>query len=518
MPFPRASGILLHPTSFPGPYGIGDLGEPARQFIDFLVESGQNLWQILPLGPTDYGNSPYMSFSAMAGNPLLISLDSLVVQNLLSHTDLENYPDFDPDFIEYDRVIAWKMPLLRQACQQFFESAPPKQKLQFEAFCTAKAGWLEDYALFMALRETQSEGLWNAWPDPLRDRHPAALAQARQDLAGIIDYHKYLQFEFFRQWAELRQYANQHRIQILGDIPIYVSLNSADVWSNPEFFQLDAEKQPIVVAGVPPDYFSETGQRWGNPLYDWKHLEAIDFTWWIERLRGSLELVDLIRIDHFRGFESYWAVPAEEETAIKGVWLYGPGARLFTAIQEALGDLPIVAEDLGEIDDAVLELRDQFGFPGMKILHFAFGSDRHNPYLPFNTTPNSVIYTGTHDNDTTVGWYTAASDHEQRRFEQYVGGIGPQGVAWEMIRIAMSSVANQAIIPLQDICSLGTNARMNTPGTAEGNWRWRYRADALQPEYRDRLREITEIYGRYTPPPPEPEPEAENLDTEQPNP
>ncbi len=502
MPFPRTSGILLHPTSFPGPYGMGDLGGQARQFIDFLAKSGQRLWQILPLGPTDYGNSPYMSFSAAAGNPLLISVDVLVSEGLLSSEDLQGLPDFNPDFIEFERVENWKMPLLHKASFRFRDTAPPLKQTAFANFCAAKAHWLDDYALFMALHKTQPEGMWSAWPIPLRDRHPEALKTAREALADEIYCQKFWQFEFFRQWSALKQYANQNHIQIFGDIPIYVSLNSSDVWANPDLFQLDDEKQPIFVAGVPPDYFAVTGQRWGNPLYDWKHLEATDFAWWVNRFKDCLELVDLIRIDHFRGFDSYWAIPAEEETAIKGVWLYGPGEKLFSAVRDALGSLPIIAEDLGDIDQAVLDLRDQFGFPGMKILHFAFGSDGGNPYLPYNTIHNSVIYTGTHDNDTTLGWYEAASDYEKERFSKYLGGVSPHGVAWDMIRVAMSSVSNQAIVPLQDVCCLGTNARMNTPGTVDNNWRWRYRADALRPEYGDRLLEMAEIYGRYVSLPP----------------
>jgi 4-alpha-glucanotransferase len=502
MPFPRTSGILLHPTSFPGPYGIGDLGSQARQFIDFLAVSGQRLWQILPLGPTDYGNSPYMSFSSAAGNPLLISLDVLVSEGLLSSDELQGRPNFNPDFIDFEQVESWKMPLLQKAAFQFKDSAPPLKQNAFDNFCAAKAHWLDDYALFMALHKTQPEGMWNAWPIPLRDRQPEALAQARQDLADEIYCQKFWQFEFFRQWSALKQYANQNHIQIFGDIPIYVSLNSSDVWANPELFQLDADKQPIFVAGVPPDYFAQTGQRWGNPLYDWKHLEATDFAWWVNRFKDCLELVDLIRIDHFRGFDSYWAIPAEEETAVKGVWLYGPGEKLFNAVRDALGSLPIIAEDLGDIDQAVLDLRDQFEFPGMKILHFAFGSDGGNPYLPYNTNHNCVIYTGTHDNNTTVGWYEAANDYEKDRVYRYLGGISRDGVSWDLIRLAMSSVANQAVVPLQDVCSLGANARMNTPGTAENNWRWRYRAEALREEYGDRLREMAEIYGRYAPLPP----------------
>ncbi|MGB8703189.1 MAG: 4-alpha-glucanotransferase [Thermosynechococcaceae cyanobacterium] len=505
MPFPRTSGILLHPTSFPGPYGIGDLGASARQFIDFLARSGQSLWQILPLGPTGYGNSPYMCYSAMAGNPLLISLDDLAEQGLLDEWDLTHHPDFDPDFIDFDAVMAWKMPLLRKASLRFKDQALPEVRSQFADFCQAKAHWLEDYALFMALLETRPEPLWSDWPVPLRDRDPDALHQARLELAVEIGAQQFWQFEFFRQWTALRNYANDNDIQVFGDIPIYVSHNSADVWANPQLFQLDEDKQPKSVAGVPPDYFSVTGQRWGNPLYDWDVLKEAGFAWWIMRFRDCLELVDLIRIDHFRAFDTYWSVPAEEETAVNGEWLQGPGAPFFVAVRDALGSLPIIAEDLGDIGPSVLELRDEFEFPGMKILHFAFGSDANNPYLPFRVTPNSVVYTGTHDNDTTCGWYEAASDYERGRFLQYLGCTGPDGIAWDMIRVAMSSVANQAIVPLQDVCSLGTDARMNTPGTAEGNWRWLYRAEALTQEYGDRLRDMALIYGRYEPKPPKPE-------------
>jgi 4-alpha-glucanotransferase len=510
MPFPRTSGILLHPTSFPGPYGIGDLGDQARQFIDFLAQSGQQIWQILPLGPTGFGNSPYMCFSAMAGNPLLISLDDLVEQGFLNASDLHGCPDFDPDFVEFNRVVAWKMPLLKKASLGFKEHALSAVRSQFDAFCQTKAHWLEDYALFMALLDSQPGDMWTEWPIELRDRHPDALAQARLELAEQIGDQKFLQFEFFRQWKALKDYANTNDIQVFGDIPIYVSQNSADVWANPTLFQLDKNKEPICVAGVPPDYFAETGQRWGNPLYDWDALEKTDFAWWIARFRECLDLVDLMRLDHFRAFDTYWSVPAEEETAENGTWIEGPKDKFFIAVRDALGSLPIIAEDLGDIGPSVLELRHRFGFPGMKILHFAFGSDANNPFLPFHIAPNSVVYTGTHDNDTTVGWHDSASDYERDRLHQYLGCSGADGVAWDMIRLAMSSVANQAIVPLQDVCCLGTNARMNMPGTSEGNWRWRYRAEALRTEYRDRLRDMALIYGRYEPKPPKnEEPESD---------
>ena len=504
MSFPRASGILLHPTSFPGRYGIGDLGPAASEFIEFLVRSGQQLWQVLPLVPTGFGNSPYMSFSTMAGNPLLISPDILEDQRLLHASDLSDVPDFPLDEVDFEAVIAWKIPLLRQAAWVFKQQAPAKLNQAFNVFCQQEAHWLDDYALFVALSDQQQGAAWTQWPDDLRHRQPQALDQARQQLAEEIFFHKFLQFEFFRQWAELKVYANKRGIQIIGDVPIYVAHNSSDVWANPDLFQLDpVTGAPIEVAGVPPDYFSETGQLWGNPIYDWKQMEATQFAWWVARLRGILDDVDLIRIDHFRGLEAYWSVPADETTAIKGKWVKAPGYALFNRIREELGSLPIIAEDLGDIDQPVLDMRDHFGFPGMRILHFAFGSDAGNSYLPFNVTPNSVIYTGTHDNNTTLGWYEEdASDHERYRFHQYLGGNGPHGLAWDMIRLALASVANQAIISLQDVFSLGANARMNTPSQPDGNWAWRYRGEALTQEYSDRLKGMVMIYGRYAPPPP----------------
>lgn len=497
MPFPRASGILLHPTSLPGRYGIGDLGLEAHQFIDFLARSEQRLWQILPLGPTGYGNSPYMSFSTMAGNPLLISLEILRDNGFLSDHDLQEVPNFPLDTIDFEKVIAWKMPLLRQACRNFQDKATPLQQKEFEGFCRGKANWLEDYALFMALLEAQDGGSWVDWPDEIRNRQPAALDSWREQLRDTIFFQKFLQFEFFRQWAELKTYANTQKIRIIGDIPIYVAHNSADVWSHPEIFQLDPQTgMPLEVAGVPPDYFSETGQLWGNPIYNWNHLESTHFSWWVDRVRETLAYVDIVRIDHFRGLEAYWSVPAEEETAVNGRWIKAPGYKLFDTIREQLGSLPIIAEDLGDIDQAVLDLRDHYGFPGMKILHFAFGSDSKNAYLPFNVDANSVIYTGTHDNNTTVGWYHQIADYERDRFHRYLGCTGPYGVAWDLIRLVMSSVANQAIIPLQDIFSLGADARMNAPGTSENNWGWRFRAEALTEDYSHRLRELVHIYGR----------------------
>ncbi|MDB9431638.1 4-alpha-glucanotransferase [Microcystis aeruginosa] len=498
MAFSRSSGILLHPTSHPGRYGIGELGREAYQFIDFLAQSGQKLWQILPLGPTGYGNSPYMSFSAIAGNHLLISLDILREKNLLSDADFEDIPDFPLDQVDFDKLIAWKIPLLRKAASNFVKGSDTILYKQFAGFCAGNADWLEDYALFMALSHAYQGKVWMEWPTEIRERHWGALETPKQELQEEIFLHKFLQFEFFEQWLALKRYANSLGIEIIGDIPIYVSHNSADVWANPQVFRLDPQTgNPLEVAGVPPDYFSETGQLWGNPLYNWDYLKNTGFDWWVRRLKAVLSLVDIIRIDHFRGLEAYWAVAFGQENAINGHWLKAPGYDLFNTIGARLGKLPIIAEDLGDIDQAVLDFRDHFAFPGMKILHFAFGGDAGNPYLPFNVERNCVIYTGTHDNNTTVGWFQDnANDYEKARLYQYLGAPSGQGVAWDLIRLAYSSVANQAIVPLQDVLGLGSDARMNTPSVAEGNWSWRYRQEALTGEYSERLRDLVNLFGR----------------------
>ena len=498
MAFSRSSGILLHPTSHPGRYGIGELGREAYQFIDFLAQSGQKLWQILPLGPTGYGNSPYMSFSAIAGNHLLISLDILREKNLLSDADFEDIPDFPLDQVDFERLIAWKIPLLRKAASNFVKGSDTILYKQFAGFCAGNADWLEDYALFMALSHAYQGKVWMEWPTEIRERHWGALETPKQELQEEIFLHKFLQFEFFEQWLALKRYANSLGIEIIGDIPIYVSHNSADVWANPQVFRLDPQTgNPLEVAGVPPDYFSETGQLWGNPLYNWDYLKNTGFDWWVRRLKAVLSLVDIIRIDHFRGLEAYWAVAFGQENAINGRWLKAPGYDLFNTIGARLGKLPIIAEDLGDIDQAVLDFRDHFAFPGMKILHFAFGGDAGNPYLPFNVERNCVIYTGTHDNNTTVGWFQDnANDYEKARLYQYLGAPSGQGVAWDLIRLAYSSVANQAIVPLQDVLGLGSDARMNTPSVAEGNWSWRYRQEALTGEYSERLRDLVNLFGR----------------------
>ena len=497
MPFSRASGILLHPTSLPNRYGIGDLGLEAYQFVDFLARGGQQLWQLLPLGPTGFGNSPYMSFSTMAGNPMLISPDLLREYGWLNEYDLQEVPDYPLDWVDFERVIPWKMQLLRKAAQNFQAQASEIQRKEFEGFCRGKADWLEDYALFMALLETHENANWTEWPADLRHRKPAALDQARHDLGEEISFQKLLQFTFYRQWGELKNYANTQKIRIIGDIPIYVAHNSADVWAHPEVFKLDAETgQPAEVAGVPPDYFCETGQLWGNPVYDWEYLESTNFAWWIRRLKETLAHVDLVRLDHFRGFEAFWSVPAGEKTAINGTWIKAPGYKFFEMVARELGSLPILAEDLGDIDQPVLDLRDHFQFPGMKILQFAFMFDHTNFHLPFNYSRNFVVYTGTHDNDTTLGWYEKAADYEKDRFHQYLGCNGPHGIHWDLIRLALSTIADLAIIQLQDVFGLGGDARMNVPGQAEGNWSWRFRQEALTEEYGDRLREMVQIYGR----------------------
>ncbi len=497
MPSPRCAGILLHPTSFPSRFGIGDLGWEAYRFVDFLFKSYQQLWQVLPVGPTGYGNSPYASYSAMAGNPMLISPDKLRDEALLSEEDFANLPEFPHERVDYEQVVQIKTPLLKQAFGNFKNRATPMQQQEFAGFCETKAYWLDDYALFMALKDAHEGASWHTWKPEIARRQPEALEQWRVQLNDKIFYYKFIQFEFFRQWSQLRSYANMHGIQIIGDIPIYVAHDSADVWAHPEIFCLNEETgEAALMAGVPPDYFSATGQLWGNPIYNWEELQKQDFKWWVQRFEAMLDYVDVIRIDHFRGFQAYWVVKQGETTAMNGSWVEAPGEALFEAIAQKLGKLPVLAEDLGVITPEVEALRDKFEFPGMKILQFAFGSDPGNPYLPFNYSRNCVVYTGTHDNDTTVGWFSQASDYEKHKLWLYLGCMSNDGIQWDMIRLALSSVANQAIIPLQDVLGLGTQARMNVPSKADGNWGWRYQPDALTEELGDRLKILTETFGR----------------------
>lgn len=497
MPFARCSGVLLHPTCLPSPYGIGDLGESAYRFVDFLYHSGQKLWQVLPLGPTGYGNSPYMSYSAIAGNPYLISPEILQEMGLLTAEELADVPAFPTDRVDFERVMPYKMQLLRRAFERF--RACDQLAKKFAEFCHAEKDWLEDYALFMALQQKYPDQTWNYWETAIAQRHPQAIARQRELLHSEVQFHQFLQFQFFQQWLKLKEYANQRHIQIIGDIPIYVSHHSVDVWVNPQNFMLNPSDGSVAwMAGVPPDYFSPTGQLWGNPVYNWAYLQETNFAWWIQRFRFLRRFVDLIRIDHFRGFEAFWQVPAGETTAVKGEWRKAPGKALFQTLVQELGELPILAEDLGVITPEVEELRDRFGFPGMRVLLFAFNGGSDNIHLPHHFVPNSVVYTGTHDNDTAVGWWQRASRSEKQFFYRYLTGyaVGEE-INWAVIRLALASVSNLAIIPLQDILGLDNSARMNTPATIEGNWEWRLASlDLLTDQISDRLRELTHLYSR----------------------
>jgi len=497
-PLPRASGILLHPVSFPSPYGIGDLGKEAYHFIDFLKAAGQRLWQVLPLTHTGFGDSPYQSFSAFAGQPLLISPDYLLTLDLLSETDLENCPDGNSPFIDYGTVIPWKESILRLAYKHFTEKCDQLLMAEYMAFLAKNEYWLTDYSLFMACKSANSGKSWREWETPYRS---PSLDEKRQ-LAGQwkeeAGYYKFIQFLFFQEWTQLKQYANQCGVKIIGDIPIFVAMDSADVWANQDLFQLDEKGAPTAVAGVPPDYFSAAGQLWGNPLYNWDVHKADGYEWWISRLRHQLEMLDYLRIDHFRGFESYWAVPYGEETAIKGEWRPGPGADLFLAVSDALGEhLPIVAEDLGIITPAVECLRDQFHFPGMKVLQFAFEDTGESSYLPHQyTSTNCVCYTGTHDNDTVCGWYKTAGEAVKDKVRLYMNTDG-SSIHWDFIRTCLGTVAAFAVFPLQDVLGLGKTARMNTPGEPSGNWAWHYKKEMLNEGTAEYLKTLSHLYGRY---------------------
>jgi 4-alpha-glucanotransferase len=489
----RRAGILLHPTSLAGRHGIGDFGDRADEWIAFLAAAGARVWQVLPLGPVGFGGSPYAALSAFAGNPLLISLDRLAGDGLLSAEEVARTPGSPSGPVDYPAVQAAKSATLALAHARFRAGASDHGA--YHDFVEREQSWLEDWALYAALREQFGNRPWTHWDPALRSRQPAALAVWRERLAERVDFHRFVQWVFFEQWRRVRRLANERDILILGDLPIFVAHDSADVWARQEIFVLDADGQPSVVAGVPPDFFSKTGQRWGNPLYRWEVLAQRGYDWWIERLRATLALVDLVRIDHFRGFESYWEVPADEPTAVHGAWRPGPGKAFFDAMEAALGKLPIVVEDLGLITPEVVALRDQLGYPGMKVLQFAFSDVPANPYLPFQYERNAVVYTGTHDNDTTVGWYAAADEAERDLARRYLGVPGTD-IAWDFIRLALASVAELAIAPLQDLLSLGSEARMNFPGKVDGNWTWRVAPDALRPEVAARFRELCGVYGR----------------------
>jgi 4-alpha-glucanotransferase len=490
--FGRTSGILLHPTSLPGRYGIGDLGPEAFRFADWLAAAGQRVWQVLPLGPVGYGESPYQLFSAFAGNPSLISLDALVERGWLDAADLAAAPEFPPDRVEFERVIPWKEALLWKAFERFHDP-------ELDQFLTEHAAWLPGYARFMALKAAHGGRMWTEWDAGTSPGGPSSLPSAEPD-PQIVRYHEFLQFEFFREWRALKNYCAARGVRMMGDLPIYVAFDSADVWGRHELFQFDA------VAGVPPDYFSATGQLWGNPLYRWDCIKADGYRWWIDRMVAALSMFDLVRMDHFRGFEAYWAVPAGEATAVNGQWIKGPGADLFRALKDAIGDLPIVAENLGVITPEVEAIRHEFGLPGMAILQFAFGKDEQaRSFRPHNYVRNLVAYTGTHDNDTVAGWWRSEGGDstrkpedvaaEKARAREYLDTDGRE-MNWTLIRALMASVADTVLFPAQDILGLGSEARMNTPAVASGNWRWRIRPGALTPEMAGRLQELTKLFER----------------------
>ena len=506
MVFPRASGVLLHPTSLPAGFGIGDLGDEAYSFVDFLAGTGQSYWQVLPLGPTGYGDSPYQCFSAFAGNPLLISPKRLVEAGLLSANDLVDVPRFPAARVDFGSAIHFKNALLEKAFQNFKGSNDETLRAGFFEFCRQNSWWLEDYAFFRALKSLHGGISWIDWEPELARRDQNALAAAHDALGQRIDAEKFLQYTFFNQWWALKAYCNQRGIRIIGDAPIFVAYDSADVWSRPEMFKLDEQRRPIVVAGVPPDYFSRTGQHWGNPIYNWDAMRSTGFRWWIDRLRFTLQTVDILRIDHFRGFAACWEIPGEDKTAERGRWVEVPGRELFNTLTSVFAELPIIAEDLGVITPDVVALRDDFGFPGMRILQFAFGGDSRNIDLPHNYVQDCVVYTGTHDNDTTVGWFRSKAGRDSTRSAEqierersycmkYLNCSGRE-INWDMIRAAWASVANTSIVPLQDVLGLDSRARMNLPASQRGNWQWRFKAGALTEKIRDRLREMTELYGR----------------------
>jgi 4-alpha-glucanotransferase len=513
----RESGILLHPTSLPGD-GIGDLGAGAHAFVDWLAAAKQRVWQVLPLAPTGYGDSPYQALSSFAGNPLLVSLDALRDAGWLAPADAgaADAPRFPTDHVDFAAVAPWKSARLRSAAERFAAGAAPDARGAFQAFVDRQRGWLEDFALFMALKEEHGGREWTRWDPPLAAREPAAIDAARRRLAPALHAHRFAQFAFFAQWAKLRAACRARGIALLGDVPIYVAHDSADVWAHRELFRLDARGEPTAIAGVPPDYFSETGQLWGNPLYAWDVHERTGFAWWIERMRAAFALVDRVRLDHFRGFEAFWEVPAGAATAKAGRWVKAPGERLLATLERALGRLPIVAENLGVITPEVEALRHRFRLPGMAILQFAFGNDpQAHTFQPHNYARDTVAYTGTHDNDTVVGWWsagaegttrTAADVEREKRFARtYLGTDGTE-IHWVLVRWALASVAETAIAPLQDVLGVGSEGRMNRPSTASGNWRWRHPPGALGPALAARLGELTAAYGRaaepaLTPPP-----------------
>lgn len=497
MKFPRSAGVIVHPTSFPASYGIGDFGPASKYFIDVLQDMNQTIWQVLPLSPVGYGNSPYASYSAFAGNAYLLSPDILHKKGLLTSEELNEARLPMSTSIDYERVYNLKEKMLRAASARFYLELDSDTKRRLELFKKKNKHWLNDYSLFMVLSAQNERKPWNQWDTDLATRDRSALASARKKYKDEIRYHIWLQFEFYNQWMALKEYANIRGVRVIGDIPIFVNHNSADVWANPQYFAVDEHGNRRLVSGVPPDYFSSTGQLWGNPLYKWDEIKKDGYSWWIDRFNQMFELFDAIRVDHFRGFESHWEVPAADMTAEKGNWVKGPGADLFNTIRKKLGELPIIAEDLGFVTPEVEKLRDQFGFPGMKILHFAFDADPGNGFLPHNYTPNSVVYTGTHDNDTTIGWYNSAPELDRHCLRVYTRSDCSEP-NWELIRLAMLSVADQAIFPLQDYMNLNSEHRMNTPGTVGNNWEWRFTPEMLNHVDRNRIRALVHMSNRFS--------------------
>lgn len=506
----RLAGVLLHPTSLPGPFGIGDIGPAAHRFLDWVAEAGLGYWQILPLGPTSFGDSPYQCFSANAGNPYLVSPELLVQAGLLDAADIEP-PHFRGPRVDYGAVIPWKMGILRKAYDRYKAKPDAKLKARYEAWAKKDTvtHWLEDFALFMALKQAHDYQSWNTWAPELRAFDKKAVKKAAQDHADVIEYHRFIQFLFFDQWAHLRAAAKAKHVEIIGDAPIYVAYDSADTWANQKLFQLDDSGNPTAVAGVPPDYFSEDGQLWGNPLYDWAAMAKAKYAWWVKRMETAFDTVDVVRLDHFRGFMGYWSVPAGQKTARHGKWIKGPGGKLFAALEAALGKRPIIAEDLGEITSDVREVMDQFQLPGMKVLQFAWGvanpepliPDPNSGFLPHECTPNTVVYTGTHDNETTVGWYTReAKPINHHLFRTYLGTDGSMP-HWDLIRAGMRTSANTFVAPMQDFLGVGSEGRMNLPGSADGNWGWRMAPDAATPKLAAVIRQLAYLTQRHNNPP-----------------
>lgn len=498
MKFERSAGILLHPTSLPSKFGIGDLGKDAYRFVDFLVESKQKLWQVLPLGPTSFGDSPYQCLSAFAGNPLLIDFEKIVENKIAPDVILNDIPEFDENYVDYGDVIEYKFEVLAEVYEHFKRNKSDLLASKFQKFCDEEKYWLEDYCLFVAIKDYYEGKPWNEWESKIARREEKALNHFKNILRDEIEYHRFIQFLFFEQWRELKSYANSKGIKIIGDLPIFVAFDSADVWVHRGLFEVSEDGKPLYIAGVPPDYFSPTGQRWGNPHYKWDVMEKDDYNWWRERIKSLLKISDIIRIDHFRGFYNYWKIAGDAPTAEKGEWVLGPGEKFFYTLEKYFGKLPIIAEDLGILVKEVYELRDKFNFPGMKILQFAFGSNGEKKFLPHNYPRNCVVYTGSHDNDTTLGWWNSIQNDgtdTKEFFLNYTGSDG-QDIVKDMIRLAYSSVADIVIIPMQDLLRLGSEARMNFPGKPNGNWMWRFKWDQVKQSLIDELRTFVYLFER----------------------